>query len=214
LALTAALVTVAPLSADEDLRAALAACRAEPDETRRLACYDRQVDRQAANTSAGVAAAATTDVAAATGATANESAGAAAATAATPKGAVEPTAAASAPSATPAQGTAAGATTAAAATAEDKFGYSGGMSREEKDQKKTEEKALDEISATVAEVVTRQRGELVVTLDNGQVWAQKAADGNFRVKAGDAVKIKAGFLGSYVMSVGTSDRSTRVTRVR
>jgi hypothetical protein len=143
-------------------------------------------------------------VAAATGTAATESAGAAAAAAAPPKAALEPAAAASAPSAT----------TAAAATAEDKFGYSGGMSPEEKDQKKMEEQTLDELTASVTQIAARQRGELVITLDNGQVWAQKAADSTFHVKAGDTVKIKAGFLGSYFMSVGTSDRSTRVTRVR
>jgi hypothetical protein len=90
------------------------------------------------------------------------------------------------------------------------------MSPEEVDQQNKSDKAkeLDEISATVTEVVTQPRGEMIVTLDNGQVWAQKVADSRFQLKAGDQVKIRAGALGAYYLSLGSSDRKTRVSRVR
>jgi hypothetical protein len=174
-----------PLHAAEDLRAALAACRAEQDDTKRLACYDRHADQVTPAT-----------------------------TAASPE-----TASATPPEAAPAAAAAAGtaaAGTAATSSAADKFGYSGGMSPEEVDQQRKSEKAqgLEEISATVRELSTQPRGEWIVTLDNGQVWAQKAADGRFRLKIGDQVKIRSGALGAYYLSLASSDRKTRVSRVR
>jgi hypothetical protein len=169
-----------PLHAAEDLRAALAACRAEQDDTKRLACYDRHADQVTPAT-----------------------------TAASPE-----TASATPPEAAPAAAAAAG--TAATSSAADKFGYSRGMSPDEVDQQKKSEKAqgLEEISATVRELSTQPRGEWIVTLDNGQVWAQKAADGRFRLKIGDQVKIRSGALGAYYLSLASSDRKTRVSRVR
>jgi hypothetical protein len=179
-----------PLYAAEDLRAALAACRAEQDDTKRLACYDRHADQVTPATTA-----ASPETASATPPEAAPAAAAAAGTAAA--------------------GTAA-AGTAATSSAADKFGYSGGMSPEEVDQQRKSEKAqgLEEISATVRELSTQPRGEWIVTLDNGQVWAQKAADGRFRLKIGDQVKIRSGALGAYYLSLASSDRKTRVSRVR
>ncbi|MGC1386532.1 MAG: hypothetical protein WA807_00840, partial [Steroidobacteraceae bacterium] len=65
----------------------------------------------------------------------------------------------------------------------------------------------------VAKLATRPRGELVVTLDNGQVWQQLTAVDYFPLKAGDTVEISSGALGSYVLSA-PSKRSTKVTRIR
>jgi hypothetical protein len=68
------------------------------------------------------------------------------------------------------------------------------------------------IDARVAGIDKRLRGELVLTLDNGQVWAQKDPGGYFPVKVGDAVTVVAGTLGSFRLAVG--NRNTAVTRVR
>lgn len=68
------------------------------------------------------------------------------------------------------------------------------------------------ISATVTSVDKRPRGELVFMLDNGQIWAQKEVGPYFPVKAGDAVTILAGTLGSYRLVV--ANRATAVTRVQ
>jgi hypothetical protein len=70
----------------------------------------------------------------------------------------------------------------------------------------------DRISATVAELDKRPHGELVFTLDNGQVWAQKNAGAYFPVKVGDAATVLAGALGSFRLIV--DNRATAVTRVR
>ena len=68
------------------------------------------------------------------------------------------------------------------------------------------------IAATVTAIDKRPRGELVLTLDNGQVWAQKEAGAYFPVKVGDPVTILAGTLGSFRLIV--ANRATAVTRVQ
>jgi hypothetical protein len=72
--------------------------------------------------------------------------------------------------------------------------------------------AIDRLTATISALSHRAQGELVMTLSNGQVWAQKQAS-SFEVKVGDAVTIKSAALGSFLMSTA-SGRSTRVTRLR
>ncbi len=68
------------------------------------------------------------------------------------------------------------------------------------------------ITANVTAVDKRPRGELVFTLDNGQVWAQKEAGAYFPVKVGDPVAVLSGTLGSFRLIVG--ERATAVTRVQ
>jgi hypothetical protein len=66
--------------------------------------------------------------------------------------------------------------------------------------------------AKIAGIEKRARGELVFTLDNGQVWAQKEVGAYFPIDVGDPVTILAGTLGSHRLIVGS--RATAVTRVR
>jgi hypothetical protein len=68
------------------------------------------------------------------------------------------------------------------------------------------------LTAKVAGIEKRARGELVFTLDNGQVWAQKEVGAYFPIDVGDPVTILAGTLGSHRLVVGS--RATAVTRVR
>lgn len=68
------------------------------------------------------------------------------------------------------------------------------------------------MSSVVARISSRAHGELVVTLDNGQVWAQ-LEPGYLSLKPGDAVEISIGALGSYVMWVPASRRASKVTRI-
>jgi hypothetical protein len=75
------------------------------------------------------------------------------------------------------------------------------------------EKRIEGLSATATTVSTRPRGELVITLDNGQVWAEIAPGSKVKVKAGDSVRIESGTLGSYIL-VAPNGRSSKVSRVR
>jgi hypothetical protein len=95
---------------------------------------------------------------------------------------------------------------------EEQFGYRGAIARKELDEKAAQDPVPDQVEAAVAEVARRPRGELVLTLDNGQVWAQKTADSS-RVKVGDRVTIRKASFNSFLL-VLPNNRSTRVVRER
>jgi hypothetical protein len=71
----------------------------------------------------------------------------------------------------------------------------------------------DSITARVATVAHRQTGELVVILDDGQVWVQIDTEAKARVKEGEEVTIRKGTLGSYFL-VTPSHILVRVRRVK
>jgi hypothetical protein len=68
------------------------------------------------------------------------------------------------------------------------------------------------LTAKITGLDQRPRGELVFTLDNGQVWAQKEKGSYLPIKVGDSVTILSGTLGSFHLVV--ANRATAVTRVR
>ena len=93
------------------------------------------------------------------------------------------------------------------------FGVQGSeLARNRDDDKPQADAPPKRIAATVKAIETRARGELVVTLDNGQVWAQKEVGAYFPLKVGDPVSILAGTLGSFRLIAG--NRATAVTRVQ
>ena len=93
-----------------------------------------------------------------------------------------------------------------AITAEERFGARGDLKQEKQPE-------LSDLTATVTEVGAKPYGQLVVTLDNGQVWTEIAAGSKLKVKTGDVVKIERGALGSYLL-IAPSGRSSKVSRVR
>jgi Protein of unknown function (DUF3121). len=93
------------------------------------------------------------------------------------------------------------------------FGVHGSeLARNRDDGDAKDESVPKRITAKIAGIDKRPRGELVVTLDNGQVWAQKEVGAFFPIKVGDPATILAGSLGSYRLVV--ANRATAVTRVR
>ena len=62
--------------------------------------------------------------------------------------------------------------------------------------------------AVVSTISNRAHGELVVTLDNGQVWAQLEPS-TYPLKPGDHVEIDVGALGSYVLWTPSIRRATQ-----
>lgn len=69
------------------------------------------------------------------------------------------------------------------------------------------------ITAVVSKIQHRADGELVVALDNGQVWRQIEVAAYFPLEVGDKVQISTGALASYFLSA-PSKRATRVTRIQ
>jgi hypothetical protein len=67
--------------------------------------------------------------------------------------------------------------------------------------------------AVVSAVSFRARGELVVRLDNGQVWRQ-IQPSDYPLKAGDHVEIDVAALGSYRLWTPSTRRATKVTRIQ
>mgnify|MGYP000662589268 FL=1 len=96
---------------------------------------------------------------------------------------------------------------AAVAATEEGFGLPREVPKEGVDRRKAEQ-----VQGKVAGIVSRPHGERVVTLDNGQVWAQKSPDLSIRLKVGDEVTIKRGAFGSYLLVA--SGRSTTVMRLQ
>jgi hypothetical protein len=98
-----------------------------------------------------------------------------------------------------------------AATAEDKFGERSVRTEEAKTAHNPPE--LKEITAKITAISRRARGQLILTLDNDQVWAEKEPSTYFPVKIGDTVSIKARSLGSFQLT-GAGGRTTQVTRMQ
>jgi hypothetical protein len=137
------------------------ACAAEPDDARRLACFDAAVRQARARPAV-------------------------------------PAAAVAAPAAP-------------VLTKEEKFGLRGDL-KQEKAKQAPELAELESLSGKVTKLAAKPHGELIVTLDNGQVWYEIKANSGIRVKVGDQVTVKSGALGSYTLIA--NGRSTKVTRVR
>jgi hypothetical protein len=101
------------------------------------------------------------------------------------------------------------------AGANDRFGVAGSevarKRRAEEEKNKPASEKVDRLNARVTAIDRRARGELVVTLDNGQVWLQKEAQ-YLPLETGDEVTVLAGALGSYRLIV--AGRATAVTRIQ
>jgi hypothetical protein len=73
------------------------------------------------------------------------------------------------------------------------------------------DRRMENITAEVVKIRKRPYGELVIYLDNDQVWEQDHVDRRFRLSAGDTVTIKKGTFAGYRLS-GESNKSIQVTR--
>ncbi|MBC7984124.1 MAG: hypothetical protein H7Y02_09745 [Candidatus Obscuribacterales bacterium] len=71
---------------------------------------------------------------------------------------------------------------------------------------------VKQITAKLISVRSKPRGELVIDLDNNQVWEQLQPT-SLRLRSGDTVTIKSGALGSYIL-VAPSGRGAKVKRVQ
>ena len=157
-----ALATRASLAATPDPLATVRQCATESDDTRRLACYDRQfrvLDTHAQGPTAS----------------------------APPKGAApEP----------------------ASGTAEQRFGMNGQV---ERSNPTTQAPKIDHLAGSIAAVSYKPRGEVIIRLDNGQVWEEADGEDPVSLKVGDSVTIDTGVMGAYWLRFGKHG-SVRVKR--
>jgi hypothetical protein len=72
---------------------------------------------------------------------------------------------------------------------------------------------VTKLAAHIAHVSENAAGLKIFTLDNGQVWQQTEPEFNFSVRAGDAVTISPGVLGSFWLTAGPRAAS-RVKRLQ
>ncbi|MGX9459859.1 hypothetical protein ACWXWU_01270 [Shewanella sp. A14] len=78
--------------------------------------------------------------------------------------------------------------------------------------KKTE-KQIEKLYFEVSKVKKGPYGELVITLNNGQVWKQSNPD-NYRLKKGQRIFIQAGALSSFFLGSDDRNATTRVKRLK
>jgi len=185
-------------AAEGDLAERVAACARERDDATRLACFDRLTAKPATTAQSATAPQPSTE--------------------AHPAPPVQPAAPAAPKAAASAAAAATAATAATAAPSRssiDEFGVKGSeVARQRETEAQTQAgsaEKIDHLNAAVTAVSKKPRGELVVTLDNGQVWAQKEAQ-YVPLKVGDQVTILAGALHSYRLVV--AGRATPVTRIQ
>ena len=84
------------------------------------------------------------------------------------------------------------------------FGNGNGGSDKTKSKATPDSGELQEINATIRSASTDQDGRWLVTLDNGATWRQMDDSPlGRRPRAGDAVVIRRGVLGSFMMRIGS-----------
>lgn len=81
------------------------------------------------------------------------------------------------------------------------------------EHKRLYEDTEDKIYVTVSSVKKDSLGKRTITLTNGHMWRQIAAD-RFSVKANQVVYIERGVLNSYMMGSDSFNKKTRVKRVK
>jgi hypothetical protein len=101
----------------------------------------------------------------------------------------------------------------AAPTPSDDFGVSGNLARQRAETKKEADSGPRELHATITGVKAKPYGELVMELDNGQVWEQPEKKNTFLIRTGEKVVITKHALGSYFLTAD-SGATTRVRRIR
>jgi hypothetical protein len=100
-----------------------------------------------------------------------------------------------------------------ASPSDDDFGVTGKLARKRQEAKEVGAPAVKELRAAVTRISSRPYGELVLELDNGQVWEQNEKKSAFVIKVGDNVVIRPAKFGSFMLS--TEDGATsRVHRTR
>jgi len=93
------------------------------------------------------------------------------------------------------------------------FGLSGDLRRRKIEEERKTRPVAEELTAVVTKVTERPHGELVLELDNGQVWTQPEKKFGTIIKAGEKVRITQGAMNSFFLSTDAGT-TTRIRRIR
>jgi hypothetical protein len=88
-----------------------------------------------------------------------------------------------------------------------------GLPEKEVQRQSGENAPPSSLSATVTSLARQHDGKFVVTLDNTQIWSQTEFNSQADVQVGDAITVRRGALGSYLL-VTKAGVGTRVRRVK
>jgi hypothetical protein len=91
---------------------------------------------------------------------------------------------------------------------EQTFGMTPQLQQKESGARKSP--TLDKLTAHIASIASKPRGEMIVTLDNGQVWEEAEVTSHLDLHPGDEVTLRKGMLGAFYMS----SRQVRGLRVK
>ena len=70
---------------------------------------------------------------------------------------------------------------------------------------------VDQLYATVSDISFSPRKELIITLDNGQIWRQNGS-GQFTLQTAERIYINRGLLGAFYLGKDGSNRTLKVVR--
>jgi hypothetical protein len=96
---------------------------------------------------------------------------------------------------------------------DDDFGVAGELARKRKSEQEKAAPSTAELRAAVTKITKKPYGELVLELDNGQVWEQPERKLSFAIKEGENIRITQGAMGSYFL-VADSGATTKIRRIR
>jgi hypothetical protein len=95
---------------------------------------------------------------------------------------------------------------------ENAFGDAGNLARKHS-RESGQADELKRLSSHAESVSRRATGELIVKLQNGQIWEQSEQGAELRIEAGDPVTIDKGLLGAYWLWVGSPRSAIKVRRI-
>ena len=95
----------------------------------------------------------------------------------------------------------------------DDLGVTGELLRHKQKQAGITPAAPADVTAKVAALANRGSGKFVVTLDNGQVWAQQEVP-DFTLQVGDVITLRRGVLGALWMVSPSGHDQIRVQRIK
>jgi hypothetical protein len=95
----------------------------------------------------------------------------------------------------------------------DDLGVTGELLRHKEKQAGITAAPPDDMTAKVVAIANGRYGKSVVTLDNGQVWAQQEVP-DFTLQVGDAITIRRGVLGALWLVSPSGHAQIRVQRIK